>query len=97
MLSRATKPAYTKEEKLMNVVDETIERLDKPVKRIAEPDDKLLKELVGLAGEHLAAGELLRRGVYAQITYGDRKKVDLLIDGSRALARVEVKTKQGRE
>jgi hypothetical protein len=64
---------------------------------MASHGDKLLRELVGLAGEHLAAGELLRRGVYAQITYGNRKKVDLLIDGSKALARVEIKSKQGQQ
>jgi hypothetical protein len=66
------------------------------MKRTAKPDDKLLKELVGLAGEHLAAGELLRRGVYAQITYGNRKKVDLPIDGSRTLARGPSKALNGR-
>lgn len=67
------------------------------IKKTPRPDYKLLKELVGLAGEHLAAGELFRRGVYAQITYGNRKKVDILIDGSTAFARVDVKSKQGRE
>ena len=58
---------------------------------------KLEKSLVGLAGEYAVASELCRRGVYAQLTLGNRKKVDLLLDGEKAIARVEVKTKQGRE
>lgn len=58
---------------------------------------KLEKSLVGLAGEYAVASELCRRGVYAQLTLGNRKKVDLLLDGEQAIARVEVKTKQGRE
>ena len=57
---------------------------------------KLEKSLVGLAGEYAVASELCRRGVYAQLTLGNRKKVDLLLDGEQAIARVEVKTKQGR-
>jgi hypothetical protein len=53
------------------------------------------KELVGLAGEYAVASELCRRGLYAQLTLGNRKKVDLLVaypDGSYAT--VEVKAKQ---
>ena len=56
---------------------------------------KLEKSLVGLAGEYAVASELCRRGVYAQLTLGNRKKVDLLLDGDKEFARVEVKTKQG--
>ena len=58
---------------------------------------KLEKSLVGLAGEYAVASELCRRGVYAQLTLGNRKKVDLLLDGEKEIARVEVKTKQGRQ
>ena len=58
---------------------------------------KLEKSLVGLAGECAVASQLCRRGVYAQLTLGNRKKVDLLLDGEKAIARVEVKTKQGRK
>ena len=58
---------------------------------------KVDKSLVGIAGEYAVASELCRRGVYAQLTLGNRKKVDLLLDGEKEIARVEVKTKQGRE
>ena len=58
---------------------------------------KIEKSLVGIAGEYAVASELCRRGVYAQLTLGNRKKVDLLLDGENAIARVEVKTKQGRQ
>ena len=58
---------------------------------------KVNKSLVGIAGEYAVASELCRRGVYAQLTLGNRKKVDLLLDGEKEIARVEVKTKQGRE
>jgi len=58
---------------------------------------KVEKSLVGIAGEYAVASELCRRGVYAQLTLGNRKKVDLLLDGEKGLARVEVKTKQGSE
>jgi hypothetical protein len=56
---------------------------------------KMEKSLIGIAGEYAVASELCRRGIYAQLTLGNRKKVDLLIDGA-TLARIEVKTKQGR-
>ena len=56
---------------------------------------KVEKSLVGIAGEYAVASELCRRGVYAQLTLGNRKKVDLLLDGEKGFARVEVKTKQG--
>ena len=56
---------------------------------------KVEKSLLGIAGEYAVASELCRRGVYAQLTLGNRKKVDLLVDGTKQIARVEVKTKQG--
>jgi hypothetical protein len=56
---------------------------------------KVEKSLLGIAGEYAVASELCRRGVYAQLTLGNRKKVDLLLDGEKKIARVEVKTKQG--
>jgi hypothetical protein len=55
--------------------------------------EDLAKELIGLAGEYAVASELCRRGVYAQLTLGNRKSVDLLIEGEN-LARIQVKTKQ---
>ena len=54
------------------------------------------KSLISIAGEYAVASELCRRGVYAQLTLGNRKKVDLLIDGEKGFARVEVKSKQGK-
>jgi len=52
-------------------------------------------ETIGLAGEYAVASELCRRGVYCQLTLGNRKKTDLLvaIDDQRYL-RVSVKSKQ---
>ena len=51
-----------------------------------------IKYTTGLAGEFLVAGELLRRGISAAVTYGNAKKADILaINGSKALS-LEVKT-----
>ena len=36
------------------------------------------KHTIGLAGEFLVAGELLRRGVTAAVTYGNAKKADVV-------------------
>jgi predicted RNase H-like HicB family nuclease len=56
----------------------------------------LPKDLLGLAGEFAVAAELCRRGLYAQLTLGNRKKVDILIASpSGVYAGIEVKTKQG--
>jgi hypothetical protein len=55
------------------------------------------KEILGLAGEFAVASELCRRGIYAQLTLGHRKRTDLLVyaeDGE--LLRIEVKAKRGR-
>ncbi len=53
------------------------------------------KEAVGLAGEYAVASELCKRGYYAQLTLGNHKKTDLLIDHNGKLLRVSVKTKTG--
>ena len=37
------------------------------------------KETLGLAGEYAVASELCKRGIYAQLTLGNRKSVDLLL------------------
>jgi hypothetical protein len=55
------------------------------------------KETLGLAGEFAVASELCKRGVYAQLTLGNRKRTDLLVDNGHVVLRVEVKSKQGRE
>lgn len=53
------------------------------------------KEAVGLAGEYAAASELCKRGFYAQLTLGNHKKTDLLVESSKTLFRVSVKAKTG--
>lgn len=55
------------------------------------------KQMIGLAGEFAVASELCRRGIYAQLTYGNRKSVDILTDCDNGMARVQVKAKQGNE
>ena len=54
------------------------------------------KSILGVAGEFAVAAELCRRNVYAQLTLGNQKRVDLLtMSRGGRLLRVEVKTKQG--
>jgi hypothetical protein len=53
------------------------------------------KEVLGLAGEFAAASELCRRGIYAQLTLGNRKRTDLLVETDGRMIRVQVKAKQG--
>jgi len=56
------------------------------------------KWILGVAGEFAVAAELCRRGMYAQLTLGHRKRTDLLVESEkRRMFRIEVKTKQGRE
>ena len=52
------------------------------------------KHTLGLSGEFLVAGELLRRGLHASVTYGNAKKADVVVlSKSRRNAMViEVKT-----
>lgn len=56
---------------------------------------KLEKPILGIAGEFAVSTELCRRNIYAQPTFGNQKRVDLLAfsPGGRLL-RIEVKTKQ---
>lgn len=54
----------------------------------------LATETIGLAGEYAVAAELCRRGVYCQLTLGNRKKTDLIIETEERLFRVSVKAKQ---
>ena len=50
------------------------------------------KHKLGLSGEFLVAGELLRRGITAAVTYGNAKKADVIaVRGDKAL-HIEVKT-----
>lgn len=55
------------------------------------------RETLGLAGEFAVASELCKRGIYAQLTLGNRKRTDLLVDNGNSVLPVEVKSKQGKE
>lgn len=56
------------------------------------------KQTLGLAAEFAVASELCRRGIYAQLTLGNRKSTDLLVDAEdgRMLC-VQVKAKQKKQ
>lgn len=55
-------------------------------------------ELLSLAGEYAVASHLCRLGHYAQLTFGNRKRTDIMVDAPDGrLFRIEVKTKQGSE
>ncbi len=54
------------------------------------------RETLSLAGEFAVASELCRRGIYAQLTLGLRKRTDLLVETETAMLRIQVKAKQGR-
>ena len=58
---------------------------------------KLSKELLGLAGEYAVASELCRRGVYSQLTLGNHKQTDILVETKDHMLRISVKAKQGKE
>lgn len=56
------------------------------------------KSILGVAGEFAVAAELCRRGIYAQLTLGHRKRTDLLVVSETGrMYRIEVKAKQGRD
>jgi hypothetical protein len=50
------------------------------------------KHTVGMAGEFLVAGELLRRGIMAAVTYGNAKKADVVAFQETRSALIEVKS-----
>jgi hypothetical protein len=54
------------------------------------------KDLLNLAGEYRVCSELLKRGVFATITYGHRKAVDVytISDRQERALKIEVKTSQ---
>jgi hypothetical protein len=58
---------------------------------------QLPKETLGLAGEYAVASELCKRGIYAQLTLGNRKRTDLLVETDDSMLRIQVKSKQKRE
>lgn len=57
---------------------------------------RISKDLLHLAGEYRTCSELLKRGVFATITYGNRKAVDVYAIGDvgNKAVRIEVKTSQ---
>jgi hypothetical protein len=57
------------------------------------------KDTLGLAAEFAVASELCRRGLYAQLTLGNKKRTDLLVhdDETNTFLRIEVKAKQGQD
>ncbi|MFW6122388.1 MAG: group I intron-associated PD-(D/E)XK endonuclease [Petrotogales bacterium] len=57
----------------------------------------LSKETLGLAGEYAVASELCKRGIYAQLTLGNRKRTDLLVETDDSMLRIQVKSKQKKE
>jgi len=56
---------------------------------------KIEKTNLGLAGEYAVASELCRRNIYAQLTLGHQKRVDLLVYKDKEIRKIEVKCKQG--
>jgi hypothetical protein len=54
--------------------------------------------LLNLAGEYRVCSELCKRGVFATVTYGNRKGVDVyaISDSNDRALRIEVKTAQGK-
>ena len=55
----------------------------------------ILKEYLGIAAEYAVASELCRRGIYAQLTFGNRKRTDILVMTQNGdFLRLEVKAKQ---
>ena len=56
--------------------------------------EEISKEHLSLAGEYAVASELCRRGYYAQLTLGNRKKTDILVDCGTRMIRIQVKAKQ---
>jgi hypothetical protein len=54
------------------------------------------KDTLGLAGEFAAASELCHRGIYAQLTLGNRKRTDLLVECDLRMIRVQGKAKQNK-
>jgi len=56
--------------------------------------EEISKEHLSLAGEFAVASELCRRGIYAQLTLGLRKRTDLLVETEAGMLRIQVKAKQ---
>ena len=59
--------------------------------------EKLSKEMLGLAGEYAVASELCRRELYSQLTLGNHKRTDILVETATRVVRISVKAKQQKE
>jgi hypothetical protein len=57
---------------------------------------KIETDMLGLAGEYRVCSELIKRGLLAMLTYGNRKSADVYVipHRRRAALRIEVKTSQ---
>ena len=72
--------------------EELVEDVDSELNMGTTKSTQTRKYAIGLAGEFLVAGKLLRRGVMAAVTYGNAKKADVIaVEGNRAIS-LEVKT-----
>ena len=58
---------------------------------------RLPKETLGLAGEYAVASELCKRDIYAQLTLGNLKRTDILVETDASMLRIQVKSKQIKE
>jgi hypothetical protein len=54
----------------------------------------IAKDTIGLAGEFAVASELCKRDMYIQLTLGNKKRTDLLVEVGDNFIKVEVKSKQ---
>jgi hypothetical protein len=54
------------------------------------------KNLLNLAGEYRVCSELCKHGLFATLTYGNRKSADVYViaDSTKRAFRIEVKTSQ---
>jgi hypothetical protein len=57
-----------------------------------QQDKQAQKYMLGLAGEFLVTGELLRRNITAAVSYGNAKKADVVAMQGRSAIWLEVKT-----
>lgn len=58
---------------------------------------KISKEVLGLAGEYAVGSELCKRGLYSQLTLGNHKRTDILVETDNHVLRISVKAKQSYE
>ena len=56
--------------------------------------DQNRKYMLGLSGELLVTGELLRREISAAVTYGNAKKADVIAVNGKIALPIEIKTTQ---